>query len=118
MSSATKALIDASQLAAVLEHVPAGITVIDEEGRMLYYNTYCAQFVDRKPEYIGRDIRLCHQQPKSIQKIEKMLSDLKKGIAKEFCYEAKRSGNKLGVRIAPFDIGGKRGLIQRFAVLF
>ena len=117
MRNTTEALLDASQLAAVLEHVPAGITVIDDEGRILYYNTYCAQFVDRKPEYIGRDIRLCHQQPKSIEKIEKMLSDLKKGRAKEFYYEAKRSGNRLGVRIAPFDIGGLRGLIQCFSIL-
>ena len=107
----------ANQLAAILEHVPAGITVIDEEGQILYYNQYCVQFVERKPEYLGRDIRLCHLQPKSIEKIERMLSDLKEGKATEYYYEALRNGNRLGVRITPYDIGGKRGLIQCFSVL-
>ncbi len=60
------AALDTSQLAMVLEKVPAGITVIDQEGHILYYNEYCSNFVDRKPEYIGKNIRFCHKKVESI----------------------------------------------------
>lgn len=111
-------VLDTNQLAMVLENVPAGITVIDKEGHILYYNEYCSQFVDRKPEYIGKNIRFCHQKAESIDKIEKILSDLTKGKRQEFYYEAERNGNKLGVRVTPFDIDGKQiGFIQCFSII-
>ena len=47
------AALNTDQLAKVLDKIPAGITVIDKEGHILYYNEYCAKYVDRKPEYIG-----------------------------------------------------------------
>jgi DUF438 domain-containing protein len=118
MSSKRNGLPDTSQLAMVLEKVPAGITVIDQEVHILYYNEYCTRFVDRKPEYIGKNIRFCHQQATSIEKIEKNLSDLKEGRINEFYYESERNGKKLGVRVTPFAIDGKDfGFILRFSVI-
>jgi DUF438 domain-containing protein len=57
-------------LRSVLDQIPVGITVTDLDGKMLYYNEYCARTVDRKPEYIGMDIRSCHKKPESIPKID------------------------------------------------
>ncbi|MDJ0780831.1 MAG: PAS domain-containing protein [Desulfosarcinaceae bacterium] len=105
-------------LAKVLEALPVGITVIDREGRILYYNAYCARYVDRKPEYIGRDIRSCHQRRESIAMIDNMLADLDAGRHQEVAYEAERNGIRLSVRMRPFEVGGKRiGYIQCFTCL-
>lgn len=118
MQNPKNTALDTSQLAMVLEKIPAGITVIDLKGHILYYNEYCSQFVDRKPEYIGKNIRFCHHKAESIKKIDRLLSDLKNAKRKEFYYEAERNGNKLGVKVTPFDIDGKAiGYIQCFSII-
>ena len=118
MTSDNNTSLNTDQLANVLGKVPAGITVIDLQGRMLYYNAFCSRFVDRKPEYIGKDIRNCHQKPASIQIIERLLSDLKKGKRKDYYYETERGGYKLGVTVAPFEVDGQQiGFIQCFSIL-
>lgn len=55
-----------------------------------------AQYVDRKPEYIGEDIRLCHRKTESSEKIDRILAALKDGRRKTFYFEAERNGHKLG----------------------
>jgi len=111
-------ILSMNQLVRVLDKTPAGITVIDKEGHILYYNEYCAKFVDRKPEYIGKNISFCHQKPESMVKIKKALSELNEGKQKEFYYEAKRDENKLGVTVSPFIIDGKQiGFIQCFSII-
>ena len=118
MSHLKNAPLSADQLAMVLEKIPAGITVIDPQGHILYYNEYCTKFVDRKPEYIGRDIRFCHQKTASIDKIDRILSELNADKRKEFYYESERNGNKLGVTVSPFEIDGDRvGFIQCFSIV-
>ena len=118
MTRKRKASLSTVQLAMVLENIPAGITVIDSKGRILYYNAYCSRFVDRKPEYIGKDIRFCHRKPESIEKIEGILSELNEGKIKEFYYETERGGSKLGVTVSRFYVGGKQiGFIQCFSVI-
>ncbi|MGD8740343.1 MAG: PAS domain-containing protein [Desulfobacterales bacterium] len=107
-----------NQLVKVLDKTPAGITVIDKEGHILYYNEYCAKFVDRKPEYIGKNISFCHQKSESMVKIKKILSELNEGKKKEFYYEAKRGEDKLGVTVSPFVMDGKQiGFIQCFSIV-
>lgn len=118
MPDKKNATLNTEQLARVLDKTPAGITVIDKEGHILYYNEFCARFVDRKPEYIGKNIAFCHQKPESIEKIKRILSELSDGKRKTFYYEAERGGNKLGVTVSPFDIHGKQiGFIQCFSII-
>ena len=118
MECDNNAPLNQTQLTMVLKQIPAGITVIDQDGRILYYNEYCSQFVDRKPEYIGKNIRFCHKKAKSIEKIEKILFDLKEHKMQEVYYEAERNGNIFGVRVSPFEIDGKQiGFIQCFSLL-
>ena len=105
-------------LVRVLDKTPAGITVIDKEGHILYYNEYCARYVDRKPEYIGKNIRFCHQKEESMVKIKRILSELNEGKRDEFYYEAERAGNSLGVTVAPFFVDGLQiGFIQCFSMI-
>ena len=118
MTHNQKVGLSTTQLAMVLDNIPAGITVIDSRGHILYYNSYCSRFVDRKPEYIGKDLRYCHQKPESVEKIEGILSALNEGKLKEFYYETERSGSKLGVTVSPFFVDGKKiGFIQCFSVI-
>jgi len=94
-------------LRSVLDQIPVGITVTDLEGRILYFNEYSAQIVDRKPEYIGMDIRSCHKKPESIVKIDTILSEMKAGKRENYCYESKRKDKVLSVTISPYKWLGK-----------
>ena len=104
-------------LKTVMDQMPVGVTVIDLNRRILYYNEYCAQIVDRKPEYIGRDIKDCHQKNESIRKIDGILEDIKSGLRHQFKYEATRSGRTLSVTVSPYRVKGNlTGFIQSFVV--
>ena len=103
--------------AALLGQLPIGITVVDLEGRILYYNDTCAQLVDRKPEYIGRDIRSCHKKSESVEAIDRMLDDIHSGRKKSVYYEAERQGRTLAVTISTYEVNGKlAGTIQSISV--
>jgi DUF438 domain-containing protein len=102
----------AEELAAALDQVPAGVTIVDNDGRILYYNEYCTRFVDRKPEYIGRDIASCHCQS-SVERINAMFAELTVGSKQEIYYETQRGERKLGVTVARFRFQGEDvGFIQ------
>jgi DUF438 domain-containing protein len=105
------------QLVALLDKIPVGVTVIDLEGRILYYNEYSSQIVDRKPEYIGEDIRACHKNPDSILKINRILEELKEDGTNSYYYESERNGKTLGVTVLPYKANDKLiGFIQSFIV--
>lgn len=110
-------LLENIQLKKILDKIPVGVTVIDLAGRILYYNEYSSQIVDRKPGYIGEDIRACHKKPESIVKIDRILKDIKEGRRQEYYYESERNGKRLGVSVLPYKINDKLiGFIQSFVV--
>jgi PAS domain S-box-containing protein len=105
------------ELQSVMDQIPVGISVTDLDGRILYYNEYSAHIVDRKPEYIGMDIKSCHKKPESITKIETILSEIKEGKRENYCYESKRKDKVLSVTISPYRLRGELiGLIQSIVV--
>ena len=95
MEQVKRTELDTRQLAMALEQVAVGITIIDLTGRILYFNEYCARFVDRKAEYIGRDIRDCHKKQESITRIDTMLEELRTGRESEIHYETKRGDKRI-----------------------
>jgi PAS domain S-box-containing protein len=104
-------------LRSILNQLPVGITVTDLDGIIRYYNEYSAQIVDRKPEYIGMDIRFCHKKPESIDKIDTILSEIKDGKRKNYSYESKRKDKFLSVTISPYKINGElTGFIHSIVV--
>lgn len=108
---------DMAQRAGILDQLPVGITVLDLEGRILYYNATSARFVDRKPEYLGRDLRACHQKKASIARIDRMFAELRTGRQDEVYYETERNGRVLAVTVLPYKIEGEIiGFIQSFTV--
>jgi DUF438 domain-containing protein len=109
--------IDKSSWSTILDQIPVGITLTDINGQILYYNKYSSEVVDRKPEYIGKDIRHCHQKQTSIDKIVVVLSEIKNGQRQDYYYESKRGGKTLAVTISPVRVDGKMiGFIQSFVV--
>jgi PAS domain S-box-containing protein len=101
----------------LLDQLPVGITVVDLEGRILYYNDTCARLVDRKPDDIGRDIRSCHKKSESVAAIDRMLDDIHSGRKKRVYYETERKGRTLAVTISTYEVDGKlAGTIQSIIV--
>ena len=118
MDSTVRSALSKTQLAGALDNLPVGITIIDLSGHILYYNDYCARFVGRKPEYIGRDIRACHQERESVAKIDAMLKVLTEGREREVCYENRRGPHHLAVTVSRFEVDGELiGFIQSFVVM-
>ena len=95
---------DPARLALILDTIPVGITVVDLKGHIQYYNEYSSRILDRRPEFIGRDIRECHEKSASIEKIDHMLAEFKNGRREEFGYETIRNGRHLAVKFSPLVV--------------
>ena len=108
---------DLDQIPLILDKIPVAITIIDLQGNILLYNEYSSQVLDRKPEYLGTDIRNCHQKPQTNARIDDMLNAFKAGRREEFYYEAFRYEKNICVTLAPFEVDGKLiGCIQSVTI--
>jgi DUF438 domain-containing protein len=107
MSPASAGSIDKELMYQIFDGIPVGITIVDLEGRILYYNAYSTRILQSKPEYIGRDIRLCHQKAESIAAVDRMLAAFKEGRDQSFGYETVRYGNRLSVSFLPLYAEGR-----------
>jgi PAS domain S-box-containing protein len=65
-------------LDAILETLPLELTVIDENDRIIWWNTRQPRFFERTDDVLGRDVRLCHKEP-SVAMIDVMLREMKAG---------------------------------------
>ena len=90
------------QLEKMIRHaidlMGVAVTIIDTEGRLLYYNRHAEKILDRKPEYIGEDLRTHHKKPASNEKFDAMMLAFEQGRTESFRYEAglmKRSSRSL-----------------------
>ena len=89
------------------------VSIIDTKGVLLYYNRYAARILDRKPEYIGNDVRSHHRRAASNEKLEAMLGEFQSGRTEPFYYRAKPYGETLFVTLAPiFGDGQFLGCVQ------
>ena len=91
---------------AILDIFPWPVTIIDPRGVILYYNESAARLLDRKPEYVGRDVRFCHQKQESNEKIDRMLEEFARGRS-ETGYRAERGGRTVEVTFFPVKEKGE-----------
>ena len=82
------------------------VTIIDLDGRLLFYNQHAARILDRKPEYIGKEIFEFHKKDSSNVKIRTILHEFKHGRQAPFRYQAKPYGKKVHVTVSPIIIEG------------
>jgi PAS domain S-box-containing protein len=65
-------------LIAVLDTLPVEFTVLDSEDNVVFWNRHGARFFQRRPDVIGRDVRICHP-AKSQDLVNKVIQILKSG---------------------------------------
>jgi hypothetical protein len=65
-------------LDAVLETIPIEFSVVDAENKVLAWNKHETRIFKRPEVVVGRDVRNCHPK-KSLDKVEKILSEMKEG---------------------------------------
>ena len=90
-----------------MECMGVAVTIIDTEGKLLYYNKQAAKILDRKPEYIGIDVHSHHKKAASNRKLDLMLQDFQKGRTEPFHYETKPYGKIILVILSPILENGK-----------
>ena len=83
------------------------VTIIDTKGILLYYNEQSARILDRKPEYIGKDIRSHHKKAGTNKTFDSMLQEFSEGRTKPFHYEAKPYGKVILVTLTPIIKDGQ-----------
>lgn len=83
------------------------VSIINPKGKLLYYNPYSAKILDRKPEYIGKDIHSHHKKTESNKKVDMMLQEFERGRKDPFHYEAKPYGKSILVILSPILKNGK-----------
>ena len=97
----------AQLLPHILDQIPVAVTVIDLEGTIRYFNAYAPQLLDRKPEYIGRDVRACHMKPESNARIDEMIAAFKGGRRDRFTWEVTRNRRRLVLALSPLEVEGR-----------
>ena len=90
-----------------MECMGVAVTIIDPKGTLLYYNPHAAKILDRKPEYIGRDVHSHHKKAPSNEKLDLMLREFEKGRTEPFRYEARPYGKAIVVTLSPILKDGK-----------
>jgi PAS domain S-box-containing protein len=63
---------------SLLETIPIEFSVIDENDKVLAWNKHETRIFKRPSGVLGRDVRDCHPK-KSLDKVEKLLLEMKKG---------------------------------------
>lgn len=94
-------------LGDILDALPVGVTLIDPQGVMLYYNRSAARLVDRRSELLGSDVRLCHQTSRAREIIDRLLREFRQGRREPHVYQSQRKGRQLEVTIAPLFRDGR-----------
>ena len=84
-----------------MECMGVGVTVINPKGTLLYYNRHAAKILDRKPEFIGKDVHSHHKKAASNEKLDLMLQEFEKGRTEPFHYRARPYGKDIVVTLSP-----------------
>jgi uncharacterized protein len=66
------------ELEAILETLPIEFSVLDKDDKVLIWNKHETRIFKRPAGAVGRDVRKCHP-PKSLSKVEQILSEMKAG---------------------------------------
>ena len=69
---------DEKVLDAILDTLPIEFSALDKDDNVLVWNKHETRIFKRPEAALGRNVRKCHP-PKSLDKVEKILSEMKEG---------------------------------------
>jgi hypothetical protein len=69
---------DEKMLDAIIETLPLEFSVLDKNDKVLAWNKHETRIFKRPEAALGRDVRNCHPK-KSLDKVEKIISEMKAG---------------------------------------
>ena len=97
---------------AILETLPIEFSVLDKDDKVLAWNKHETRIFKRPEGAIGRNVRNCHP-PKSLDKVEKIIEEMKTGKRDEASFwidlPIGKIGEKNKVLIRYFALRDKNG---------
>ena len=92
----------------LLEQAGMGVTILDREGRLMFYNQWAANKLDRKPEYIGKNVRGHHRRKITNPRFNAMLKLFEEGRTDPVYYVARPYGGiTILVMVSPIRVDGE-----------
>jgi len=95
------------ELEAILETLPLEFSVLDKNDEVLAWNKHETRIFKRPEAALGRNVRKCHP-PKSLAKVEQILSEMKSG---------KRDIAEFWIDLPIGEGGAKRKILIRYLAL-
>ena len=93
-------------LEAILDALPVEVSFVDDADTVRYYSKGDKRIFRRTPAVIGRKVQDCHP-PKSLHKVERVISDLKSGKRDVAEFWIELGGQKIYIRY--FSVRDKAG---------
>ena len=95
------------ELEVILETLPLEFSVLNKDDEVLAWNKHETRIFKRSETAIGRNVRKCHP-PKSLDKVEKIISEMKEG---------KRDVAEFWIDLPIGEGGSKRKVLIRYFAL-
>lgn len=90
----------------ILEEAGVGVTILDQDGVVIYYNRWAARYMDRQPSYIGDNVRNRHSRAITNPRLDAMFGLFEKGRTEPVRYVAHPPGMRaLLVTVSPIHQG-------------
>ena len=94
-------------LEAIFDALPVEVSFVDDADTVRYYSKGDKRIFKRTPAVIGRKVQDCHP-PKSLHKVEQVISDLKSGKRDVAEFWIELHGRRIYIRYFPVrDKAGK-----------
>lgn len=97
-----------AMLDAFLETLPVEFSILDQNDKVLAWNKHNTRIFKRPEAVVGRDVRNCHP-PKSLDKVERILSDMKAGIRDKARFWIEFGAEKRKILIEYYAIRNNKG---------
>ena len=91
-------------LEELLDQIPMTVQYVDKDGFLRYLNKAAAARPANGKREVGVSIQDCHAYPESLERIERMFEDFKKGRKEPHFYITKTG--KLSMKVPIFDAAG------------
>ena len=92
----------------LIEQAGVGVTVLDRDGIVRYYNKWAAEHLDRKPEYLGHDVRGRHRRAATNPRFDAMIGLFENGRTEPVRYVARPYGKTtILVIVSPVHVDGE-----------